>query len=436
MGVRKAMEAVLAEANKKEGPIYTYGPLIHNKQVLDLLGSKGVRIVHEVDGLKKGTILIRAHGIPPQQRKILRASKLKIVDATCPKVARVQAIIRYHTNKGYVPVIVGDKDHAEVIGLVGYGNGQARVVSNLSEVTTLPEKGKLLVVAQTTQNENSFQEIVGAIQERSPDTLVFNTICDATSDRQNEVRLLAGQVDGLTVVGGYDSGNTCRLVEIAKAEGIPTFHIESEKELNYEGLSTMEVIGVTAGASTPNWMINNVVKEIENIRSRKETFLNRWVRKGFKFFLLSNFLVAIGAFSLSYAAALLSGRKADFIHPFLAFFYVYAMRVLNRFLDRGASTYNDPERASFYKRYKVFLILTSIIAILGALIISFTLGFSIFLMVAGLCLLGITYSVPIVPTGLRHLWRYSKIKDVPGSKTFSEASETGKSARPSMAVCS
>ena len=118
MGVRRAMEMVLAEANRHEGPVYTYGPLIHNTQVLDLLEEKDVKTVENSTGLDHGTLLIRAHGIPPQERKILRSSNLKIIDATCPRVAKVQAIIRYHTNKGYTTVIVGDEDHAEVIGLM------------------------------------------------------------------------------------------------------------------------------------------------------------------------------------------------------------------------------------------------------------------------------------------------------------------------------
>jgi len=421
MGVRRAMEMVLAEANKREGPIFTFGPLIHNKQVLDLLELKDVTAVEDITGLEEGTLLIRAHGISPRQRGILRSSGLKIIDATCPRVARVQAIIRYHTNKGYTPVIVGDKDHAEVTGLMGYGNGRARVINSPSEVSDLPETDRLFVVAQTTHNEESYREITDAIKKRYPAALVFDTICDATRDRQDEVRAMAGNVDGIVVVGGYHSGNTRRLAQVSEATGLPTFHVETEKELDKGKLSSMEVIGVTAGASTPNWMIKNVVREIEAIRSSRETFLGRWIRQAFKFLHLSNVLVAIGAFSISHAAAILSGRRPDLIHPLLAFFYVYAMRVLNRFLDKGASTYNDPERAAFYRRHRIFLILSGIASIIGALFISFHMGPAIFMAVAGLCILGILYSIPIVPISLRHLWRYSKIKDVPGSKTLLEA---------------
>ena len=421
MGVRRAMEMVLAEANKSRGPIYTYGPLIHNKQVMALLDSKGIIVVDDFNSLKQGTLVIRAHGIPPEERKLLRASGLRIIDATCPRVARVQSIIRYHTKKGYCAAIAGDQDHPEVIGLVGYGNERAYVISNPGEVTGLPECDRYIVVAQTTQDEKIFQEIVDAIKNRFPDTLVFNTICDATHNRQGEVRSFAGQVDGLVVVGGYHSGNTKRLVQVAEAVGLPAFHVETEKELDRQKLGHMELVGVTAGASTPNWMIKDVVQTIERIRSRKETALVRLMRNLFKFLMLSNLGVALGAACLAHAAALLAGRTPDALYPGLAFLYIYTMHVANRFLDKGASTYNDPEMASFYRNNRTFLILTSLASMIGVLALAYHMGPPTFFAIAALSILGILYSMPIVPPRLQSLSRFSKIKDIPGSKTLSVA---------------
>ena len=421
MGVRRAMEMVLTEANKGKGSISTFGPLIHNKQVIDLLESKGVTSIDEIDEFNEGTLVIRAHGIPPDQRKALRESALRLIDATCPRVARVQSIIRYHTKKGYTAIIVGDRDHPEVIGLLGYGNGRAHVINTLQEVSRIPDTEKVFLVAQTTQDEEKYREIIEAVMARFPDALTFDTICDATINRQKEIRSFVGQVDAVVVVGGYHSGNTKRLVQISQEAGLPTFHVETEKDLDKERLSSMEVIGVTAGASTPNWMIKNVIKEIEAIRTRRETFFGRWIKIAFKFMLLSNLLVAFGGFALAYAAAVLSGRTPDLIHPCLALLYIYAMHVLNRFLDKGASTYNDPERASFYRRHRVFLIRSGVFSMIGALALSYYLGTMVFFAIAGLSVLGIIYSLPIVPVSLRHLWRYSKIKDIPGSKTLSVA---------------
>jgi 4-hydroxy-3-methylbut-2-enyl diphosphate reductase len=235
------------------------------------------------------------------------------------------------------------------------------------------------------------------------------------------VKALAEEVDGIVVVGGYHSGNSRRLAQVSESTGIPTFHIETEKDLVKEDFSSMEVIGVTAGASTPNWMIKNVIKEIEAIRGRSETLIGRWIKKGLKFLLLSNLMVALGAFSLSYATNILLGTRPGFLYPLLTLLYIYAMHVLNRFLDKGASTYNDPERASFYRKHRIFLIITGIGAIIGALIISLYLEKILLLAMGGLSLLGIIYSIPIIPVNRRHLWRYSKIKDIPGSRTISEA---------------
>jgi 4-hydroxy-3-methylbut-2-enyl diphosphate reductase len=421
MGVRRALERVLGEAYKDPGPIYTYGPLIHNEQVMNLLESKGVHVAKSISALKHGTIIIRAHGIPPHERKLLKASGLRIIDATCPRVARVQALIRYHTHKGYLAVIVGEPDHPEVIGLKGHGNGNAIVISTEEEVALVPGAEKILVVAQTTQEKQIYKRIAETIKKRFPEALVFDTICGATESRQDEVRALAAHVDGIVVVGGFHSGNTRRLAQVASSTGLPVFHIETEDQIDREALSSMEVMGVTAGASTPNWMINKVVQKIESIRSQKETALDRFLRYTTKLIFQTNIVAAFGAFSLAHAMNILSGRTPDLILPSLAFLYIYAMHVLNRLLDKGASTYNDPERASFYRRYRSALILSGLVALAGALVFSAFLGLSSFLATAGLSLLGTVYSLPIVPLRKRHLWRYSKIKDIPGSKTLAQA---------------
>ena len=152
MGVRRALDMVLTEANKDHGPLYTYGPLIHNEQVMKLLESKGVSPMDVIPHIQKGTIVIRAHGIPPEQRKLLKASGLTIIDATCPRVARVQSIVRYHTHKGSTALIVGEADHPEVIGLKGYGNGKAHVISSIEE---LPDR----ILLYTADGESALDQV-------------------------------------------------------------------------------------------------------------------------------------------------------------------------------------------------------------------------------------------------------------------------------------
>jgi len=421
MGVRRAIEMVLTEANKDSGPLYTYGPLIHNEQVMKLLESKGVLPISDIQNIQKGTIAIRAHGIPPEQRRMLKSSGLRIIDATCPRVARVQSIVRYHTHKGYLAIILGEAEHPEVVGLKGYGNGSAYVISGVEELPSLAQQERIIVVAQTTQEKRHYMEVVQSIKERFPEVVVFDTICDATERRQEEIRGLAPHVDGIVVVGGYHSGNTRRLAQVAKSTGVSTFHVETETELDRKALSAMDVIGVTAGASTPNWMIKKVAQQIEGIRSRKETSVDRVLRYVFKFLFQTNLVVSSGAFFLTYASLILSGRTPDFVHPSLSFLYIYAMHFLNRFLDKGAGFYNDPERAAFFKKHRSAIMASGLAAIMGCLALSYSIGFPTFLAVVGLNILGCIYSLPILPLRRRKLGRYLKMKDIPGSKTLAQA---------------
>ena len=421
MGVRRAMEMAMAEANKKEGPLFTYGPLIHNQQVLDLLRSKGVQAEEDLESLKAGRIIIRAHGIPPQKKLALEETGLKVMDGTCPKVTRVQAIIGRYSKEGRQTIIVGDQDHAEVIGLMGYSMSPVHVIQSADDVPGLPEMDRPFVVAQTTQNEQNFNLVVDALKERFSDLLVFDTICDATHLRQGEVREFKGLVDAVVVVGGYHSGNTRRLVQISEEEGMPTIHVETENELNEQDLSGFKTVGVTAGASTPHWMINNVLKKLEDMSERDESLIVRFFKRAARFVVLSNGLAAAGAFSLSYAALRISGSGPGAVFPFLTFLYIYAMYVFNRFLDKEASAYSDPARATSLNKYRNLIACTGAGALVAAMILAWFQGLGAFFMLTGLSVVGIIYSVPVIPEKLRPRYRYAKIKDIPGSRALSEA---------------
>ncbi len=424
MGVRRALELVLARSLRDSGPIYTYGPLIHNKQVVELLESKGIKTINnldEFDELHSGTIVIRAHGIPPDEKEEITKKGLNILDATCPKVARVQGIIKYYTGKGYSAIIVGDRGHAEVKGLVGYSKGPVYVIQKVEDVERLPHMEKVIVVAQTTQNKIKYREITGALEQRFPDARIFNTICDATNHRQEEVRRLARDTDCIVVVGGYHSGNTKRLVQVAKEAGAKVFHVETEMELNREELSKANVIGVTAGASTPNWIIKKVVNEIEGIKKGKSLGIIHILKQISRFLLISNITVALGAASLSYAYLVLSKLEPDIVYPLLSFLYVYAMHGLNLLLDRGASVYNDPHRATFLMRNRNILLITSVSSVFVGLFLAYSMGMTAFLFIVGLCILGVIYSIPIFPEGIKRRYGYYRIKDIPGSRSLSEA---------------
>jgi len=421
MGVRRAMEIVLAHANKTKEPIYTYGPLIHNRQVLDMLQSKGIYSVDSLDSLESGTIVVRAHGIPPGTRRLIKNSGLNLVDATCPRVAKVQSIIRSQSRNGRPTIIAGDRNHAEVVGLLGYSCTPAYVVSDIKEISSLPQLEQPFLVAQTTHNAVAFREMVSLLEQRYPDITVFDTICEATSERQEEVRLLAGSVDGMVVVGGFHSANTNRLAQISRGCGIPTFHVETDADLDKEALSRMGVIGVTAGASTPSWMIRNVVQEVEAVRSAGENRFTKILKKGAATAVQSNILCAFSALGLAHAASMLSARPSTFVFPVLASLYVFAVHISNRFLDRGASAYNDPGRAAFLSAHKRQLLAAGITAAIAGMMISAFVGVFAFIAFFVLIFAGVAYSFPILPSGITKGLTFSKIKDIPGSRSLSEA---------------
>jgi 4-hydroxy-3-methylbut-2-enyl diphosphate reductase len=420
MGVRRALDLVLNTARdlQPDEIIHTYGPLIHNNQVLEILERRGIRCCEDLKEAEEGgRIAIRAHGIPPQERKAIKEKGFKIINATCPRVGKVQGIIKKHSLRGYDIVIVGDDNHAEVIGLKGFADGRAHVLKTPEEVDRLPPMEKLLVVAQTTQDERAFKTIAGLLEERYPETIVFNTICDSTHNRQEEVRALCNEVDAMVVVGGRHSGNTKRLAEIAAATGIPTFHIETEEELDRERLQNLKIVGVTAGASTPHWLLRRVVHELESIQPRGVRPLARSFERYLRFFLQSNLYVAGGAGCLSYAAAVLQGIKPRLADFFITFFYVFAMHVLNRYADK-ASRFNYPSRAALYKRYKFGFFLTSVSGVIAALIIANAQSQSIFFALLAMTGLGLLYSVRIFPERWLRVVRVAKLKDIPASKTI------------------
>lgn len=421
MGVRRAMEIALSEANKGDGELFTYGPLIHNQQVLDLLRAKGVDIIEDLDAHPGGRIIIRAHGISPADRERIRKSHFRIIDATCPRVGKVQSIIkRYHT-KGYTPVIFGDARHPEVIGLMGYGGDNTIVIGSPRDVEKLPDDEQLVVVSQTTQDVDAYRATVQAIRDRFPEAVIFDTICHETYRRQREVRALASEVDSMVVVGGSNSGNTRRLYQISKSLGIPTFHVETEKELEDSWFSSAETVGVTAGASTPNWMIKKVMEGVKAMGQRGRYSFANLAGRVLRYLTMITIPESIGAFSLTYAGLVLSRGSAPFIYPLLALLYVYSMHVLNRFLDKEAGKYNDPGIALFYTEHRGFLLTTALATIGTGIFLSLSLGIFPVLLFLALTLLGLAYSMPIIPLKLGYLGRYAKIKDLPGSKTLAEA---------------
>jgi len=398
-------------------PIYTYGPLIHNPQVLSILEEKGIFILKEIPDQGHGTVLIRAHGVPPEVTQQLQDAGFTVIDATCPHVIKVQTIIRKHAQKGYASIIVGDKDHPEVVGLLGYAQEKGYVIGDMEELAALPLFEKAILVAQTTQNSRLFKDIRQWVGKEAPQYKLFNTICDSTERRQAEVTRLAEAVDAVVVVGGHNSGNTTRLAEIVRQSGKPVYHVETEEELIPDELQAVETVGITAGASTPNWIIKKVYRSLESILLKKQRGWRSAIFNIQRTLLLNSIYLSIGAGSICYACLKLQGYGFLAAPMLIAMLYVLSMHIFNHLTGRKADQYNDPDRAFFYNRYRRHLTILAVTAGMVGLLIAIFVGWLAFLILLAMSVFGASYNLRLIPARV-NTGQYRRIRDIPGSKTI------------------
>lgn len=274
-GVERAVEMV-EEALAEGDTVRTLGPLIHNEQEMQRLGQHGVTTIQEPVQIKRGeTAVIRAHGVTPQVQKELEEKASKVVDATCPFVTRVQKLASRAANENRHVIVVGNPDHPEMIGVKGYAPEHAFIVKDAEEISHLPRLNRPLVVSQTTIKAQTFFDAAEAVKLKTDDEVqVINTICSATRDRQDAARALAGEVDAFYIIGGNHSSNSRKLLAVCQEQCEKSFLIETEDEINAEDLKGAEKVGVTAGASTPNWLIEKVVKRLEEIGAENKLALS------------------------------------------------------------------------------------------------------------------------------------------------------------------
>ena len=266
-GVQKAIERVRKLVQAGKGSVYTLGPLVHNSQVIACLEADGIHAVASLDEVKgkAGVLVIRAHGIPPELEAEARHQGLAVVDATCPWVKKVHASISKYAQQGFITVIVGDRGHAEVVGLLGYAGKNAFVVDGPEEAERLPILDKVNIVAQTTQEAEVFRKTVAVVRRRGQTVVVSDTICKPSRDRQRETVELAGQVDLMIVVGAKHSANTARLAALCRRLCPNTVAVESDVDVDATAVRTARRIGVTAGASTPDSLVERVLCKVSGL---------------------------------------------------------------------------------------------------------------------------------------------------------------------------
>jgi 4-hydroxy-3-methylbut-2-enyl diphosphate reductase len=279
-GVNRAVDTVYREAGEKPGQVCTYGPIIHNEEVIADLEKKGVFVVNSVDEAitKKGdTIVIRSHGVTKQEQDDLIKAGLVVVDATCPFVKKIHRLVQDYSQKNYHIIIIGTASHPEVQGIVGWSNPErTTVVATEEEAQNLVVSGEenLCIVAQTTFNYNKFQDLVEIIRKKGyyrmdmmkkkGEFIVHNTICSATQERQEAAFALSGRVDAMLVIGGTSSSNTRKLYEICSENCQNTYFIQTKEDLKHLDFSRFDYVGITAGASTPNNIIEEVQKYVRD----------------------------------------------------------------------------------------------------------------------------------------------------------------------------
>lgn len=272
-GVKRAIRIARDTRKKTESNVYTLGSIIHNPQVVNQLKEEGIEPVSSLDEIESGYVVIRSHGIHPELKSEIIRRGFNLVDATCPLVKRAQEKARELVEEGYETFIIGEKEHPEVKGIVGRTQGRIKVINYKSEIN-IKRGARVGIIAQTTQSMEALKNTINRILPLVKELKIYNTICEVTDRRQEEAKRLAAKSDIIIVIGGKKSANTSRLAAMAAEEGCETHHIETYHELNEDWFTNKKVTGVIAGASTPDWIINEVINKLKEISKKREEILH------------------------------------------------------------------------------------------------------------------------------------------------------------------
>ncbi|HPJ36818.1 MAG TPA: 4-hydroxy-3-methylbut-2-enyl diphosphate reductase [Spirochaetota bacterium] len=397
MGVRDAILRIVNEINSSKEEIYVHGPIIHNPQTISILDRRGLKTIDENSRTDGKTVAVRTHGIPYEKLKKIKHESKRLINLTCPRVARVQGIIKKYSRNGYYTLITGDDDHAEVISLKSYAASGVSVISNIDNIDSIPEAEKYIVVSQTTFDRELFEIIIQKLTDKLTDRVeVFNTICNSTYHRQGDVvDAIQRNIDILVVVGGKNSANTKRLANLGKEYGVKTFHIETEDELNESEFSKNDYVFVTAGASTPGWIINNVLEKLYTVQFKKSNILTKSLKKFFEFIVRTNVLSSVTAFFTTLFVLNFISAPADFNLALVASLYIFSMYTINNYFMLGTLKESNPYKLALYKRYKLILIPLSLFFIVSSMYLMSRYTLSAMLLYTASLFLGIMYSTSI-----------------------------------------
>lgn len=393
-GVKYAVEKTFSQASKSNEEIYVDGHLIHNPQTLDMLEKTGVKTYEDTEDdmsvLDDKTVIIRAHGISPERREALSNHAKKIVNLTCKYVAKIQALVKKHSSLGYRVIVIGNPTHPEIIGVCGFAQ-DVYVVYKDEDIEKLPEDDKkTLIVAQTTLQKETFNKFVSQIQDKykNSELIIKNTICEATEQRQNEILDIAKRNDVVLVIGGSESSNTRNLYKIASSIK-PSFYVEFKEDLEKIDLTPYKNVGIMAGASTPDWLIEDIA---QTIKDNYSSSFYRGINKVFDFLNYGYIFFSFGAFLMSYAIYDILNKPFQYrIGVIVALYYLFMS------LGNGYSNYtikiSDKRRYLFYQKYKPAFLTIIVVSALIMFYLAYNVDIGILMLTILSTLLGTAYNI-------------------------------------------
>ena len=406
MGVRRAIELAL-DAVERWGEVYTAGPLVHNNQAIQMLRARGIE--EEQDPPPSSAVLVRAHGLPPDELERLRAKGCTLIDATCPRVRAGQRKVEAWADEGRHIVIAGDRGHAEVKGLVARAGERASVISSCEEARSIELCGSAAFIAQTTFDASRFAEMESVLRSRVKGLAVSRSICPSTAERQEEIKTLARTAAAVVVVGGKHSANTCRLTEIASASGARVLHVETADELDGRDFEGCSSVVVTAGASTPAWVTQGVVERLRLFRGPLRGLLRAFEQV----FVATSFFLALGAVALYYAASALSGRPPEPFMGLISFCFAFPMYAVNRLATVERTSPQMSMRAAFSAGHAGLLAVLALLCAVVGLAAAAWLDTNVFFALLAAEVAGGAYSLRILPRAKK---RGKRLRDIPASK--------------------
>jgi len=397
-GVRNAVNRIVDEINSCDEDILINGPLIHSPQTVQILEKRGLKTIKSGDAIDNQIVAIRTHGTTWEEYRDIHRRARKLINLTCSNVAYVHATVKKYAAKNYFTIILGDKDHAEVQGIASYASSGFFIVSNFDDIERIPEAEKYVLVSQTTLDIEFFKKASSIINGKLKNLEIENTICMATDDRQKDLYTAVKKgVDAIVVVGGKNSANTKRLAQIGIDNNIKTFHVETEEELVAGDFADVRHVIVSAGASTPSWIVNNVLERLYEINyKRKKNRLYFLFKSIPEFMIRTNLFSALITVFMTLAIMPCRFYECDMTMPFLSASFIFIMYSINNFFRPYELQLSKPFKYNLYSRHKYLLIILTAIALMYYLFFSLQSGYPAFILYLVVFVCGFVYAITSV----------------------------------------